>query len=114
MEDLEKVSKIITDGSSAEDLEVIKKNYMGLIEILAEMEHARWARWQQWVHSQCIKQELFGEKTGNLIIPKHLVERWERQIKTPYPELTEGEKQMDRFEVYSYLPGIFYVLGVKP
>ncbi len=106
--------KEITDLRGTAGIEQIIEHYPALIEKLAEMEHERWARWQQWLHSQCIRQEIFERETGNLIIPRHLVERWTRQIKTPYSELSEREKESDRKEVYVYLPGIFYVLGVKP
>lgn len=64
---------------------------------LAAIEHQRWADWQRWVHSQCT----IGDD-GSLIIPKELVDRWERQISTPYNQLSEPEqlsdlKQVDRY-----------------
>ena len=64
-----------------------------LIEKLADLEHDRWSRWQQYLHSQCTKN-----KDGSLTIPKEKVDRWERQIATPYSELSEKEKDSDREE----------------
>ena len=72
-----------------------------LIERLAHYEHRSWARWQAYLHSQCARNP-----DGSLIIPAALVERWERQISTPYDELTEQEKQSDRDEVAHILPVI--------
>jgi hypothetical protein len=66
---------------------------MELLELLADLEHDRWSRWQQYLHSQCIKN-----KDGSLTIPKEKVDRWERQIATDYSELTEDEKESDRKE----------------
>lgn len=70
----------------------------GLVEDLAEIEHARWSHWQRYMHGKCKKGD-----NGSLIIPADLVERWERQISTAYPELSEDEKDSDREQVRSYL-----------
>jgi len=69
------------------------KEIMKLIEVLANIEHIQWARWQKYLHSKCVK-----DKDGNLVIPVEFVERWERQINTPYAKLTEDEKESDREE----------------
>ena len=71
-----------------------------LVEALADIEHQRWADWQKYLHSLCFKLE---EYRGALIIPADLVERWERQIATPYADLSESEKQSDRDQVERYL-----------
>lgn len=68
-----------------------------LYERLAAIEHERWADWQRWMHAQC-----FIKEDGSLVIPAELVERWERQIDTPYADLTEREKQSDRDQVNRY------------
>jgi hypothetical protein len=64
-----------------------------LRERLAAAEHARWTKWQQWVHEHC---EIGAG--SDLIIPAELVARWSRQIATPYEELSETEKESDRKE----------------
>lgn len=100
-------------------------NKQELIEALADKEHASWARWMAYLFSKC--QPLIGSgKVGrpDLIIPADLVERWQRQIETPYAALSEREKQSDRDEVAHILPfidqyteaqsGVEYVGKVQP
>jgi hypothetical protein len=70
-----------------------------LIEELAAVEHGRWAHWQEYVHQQCQRLD-----DGSLVIPAHLVSRWEKQIDTPYDQLSEQEKQSDREQVERVLP----------
>ena len=80
-----------------------------LREQLAALEHARWARWQAYLHSKCqINQD------GSLTIPADLVERWEHQIATPYAMLSEREKDSDRRQVDEYLPLVKQVYAVPP
>ena len=74
-----------------------------LREKLAAIEHQRWADWQRYVHSLCYENKgIGGELTGELTIPSELVRRWERQIETPYHELSEKEKDSDREQVDRY------------
>lgn len=42
-----------------------------LIEILSAIEHDRWASWQKYVHSKCVKNE-----DGSLTIPVDSVVWW--------------------------------------
>ena len=69
-----------------------------LIELLSSKEHQRWAKWQKYLHSCCTKNE-----DGSLTIPKDKVERWNRQMKTDYENLTEKEKISDRRQVIETL-----------
>lgn len=70
----------------------------GLLDCLADIEHARWAKWQRYLHGKGKKQA-----DGSLIIPAELVARWERQIETPYVQLSEEEKESDREQVREYV-----------
>lgn len=72
-----------------------------LLERLAAVEHERWSHWQRYMHSKATLQP-----DGSLLIPSDLVRQWERQIATPYNELTEKEKESDREQVRKYLPVI--------
>ena len=63
-----------------------------IIEIMADVEHDRWAKWQKHVHDKC---EL---RPDGLLIPNSLVERWEEQYRTPYIALSEEDREKDRRE----------------
>ena len=76
-----------------------------LLEMLAAIEHDRWAHWQRYVHSKCEPGP-----DGSLIIPAELADRWGAQIATPYSQLSEPEKESDREQVQRYLPVIIAAL----
>ena len=66
-----------------------------LFEKLADIEHQRWASWQKWCHHvlrlECPSPEL-----------EKVLQRWDKQIKTSYKDLTEKEKESDREQVRRY------------
>jgi hypothetical protein len=68
-----------------------------LLETLADIEHTRWSKWQKWLHSKC-----WGGADHNMpeviMFSRFDFDRWERQIATPYSELSEQEKESDRVE----------------
>ncbi|MBY3323014.1 hypothetical protein HFO60_27270 [Rhizobium leguminosarum] len=78
----------------------------GLLEQLADIEHERWSHWQKYMHSKGVRQS-----DGSLLIPAELVEQWDRQIATPYAELSDVEKESDREQVRKYLPTIINALS---
>ena len=67
-----------------------------IIEELAELEHKRWSSWQRYCHDMILKN-------GGKITSPYPFEQWERQIKTPYSELSEKEKESDRKEARNTL-----------
>jgi len=69
-----------------------------MLEALAAIEHERWSHWQRYMHD---KGKLQAD--GSLLLASELIQRWERQIATPYPALTEAEKESDRDQVRRYL-----------
>lgn len=77
-----------------------------LFEKLAAIEHERWADWQRYVHSKCVRvidvEEDGTETLREVTLPVELFQHWERQINTPYDELTEDEKDADRDQVHRY------------
>lgn len=78
------------------------------LEGLAHIEHERWSHWQKYMHAKGIRQT-----DGSLLIPADLVAQWDRQIATPYAELSENEKECDRDQVRKYLPAIIEALCPK-
>ncbi len=75
-------------------------NKQELIEQLADKEHASWARWMEYLFDKCESDSI----SGGMFISAELRGRWQRQIETPYAELSEQEKQYDREEVEKILP----------
>lgn len=64
-----------------------------LREDLAELAHTQWAGWMWYLFSE----SQFNED-GTVTIPARAVDRWTRQVRTPYTELSEQEKASDRVE----------------
>jgi len=62
-------------------------------ELLAAYAHTAWAGWMKYMFS---KSQL--NLDGSVRIPAELVQRWTRQMNTPYEELPESEKLSDRDE----------------
>ena len=70
-------------------------NEQELREQLAAIEHERWADWQKWCH-KVLRENNPSPEQGDIL------ERWDRQIETPYTKLSEKEKQSDRDQVDRY------------
>jgi Zn-dependent M32 family carboxypeptidase len=83
----------------------IEAKLNGIIDDLANIEHARWSHWQKYLHNKCERLH-----DGSLVIPSDLVEQWQQQIDTPYQALSEAEKESDRDQVRKYLPTIVAAL----
>lgn len=71
-----------------------------LREQLAEYAHEAWSGWMRYMLS---KGEYIdateGDQAGeHWLMPAWGVTRWERQMKTPYADLPESEKESDRAE----------------
>lgn len=62
-------------------------------ETLAEYAHSAWSRWMTYLF-----EKSYRSNHGEIEIPKSLVERWQRQMNTPYADLPESEKNSDRKE----------------
>ena len=78
------------------------------LEHFASIEHERWSKWQKYMHSRLYK---LGDSELSInshlrVLPTELYDRWERQINTPYSELSEKEKESDREQVRPYISDI--------
>lgn len=67
-------------------------------EKLSACEHDSWSRWMKHLFSVSSKHP-----DGSVTISSDLVSRWERQLNTPYEQLSESEKESDRKEVDMFL-----------
>jgi len=64
-----------------------------LREQLAALAHEQWRGWMEYLF-KC-GTPLYG---GAVELPAWAVDRWKRQMRTPYADLPEDEKQSDRTE----------------
>jgi len=73
-------------------------------EKLADIEHERWSDWQRYCHSKLsyVEYEHDGKTNAGYLMDAGDYTRWERQIDTPYSDLSEQEKQSDRDQVDRY------------
>lgn len=69
------------------------------IEKLSDAAHRSWCHWMEYLFSRCERLS-----DGSMVIPHELVKHWQRQMDTPYEQLSEKEKQSDRVEVAHILP----------
>lgn len=60
-------------------------------EVIAAKVHDIWCSWMKSVFDRSVQQN-----DGSVIIPKGLVERWQRQIVTSYSKLSDKEKMSDQ------------------
>lgn len=74
-------------------------------EKIAELCHEQWSGWMKYLFNKSPNTE-----NGEAIIPKWAVDRWTRQINTPYESLSESEKESDRNEADRF---IRLILGVE-
>lgn len=75
-----------------------------LREIISAIQHEIWVHWMKYQMAQCYSDE--GMHPGCLIIPSEKVERWKRQMNTPYSDLTEQERESDREQADKVLSSI--------
>jgi len=66
-----------------------------LREQLAALAHEQWTGWMTYLFETARDGK---NDDGTLTLPAWAVERWERQMATPYANLPEDEKESDRAE----------------
>lgn len=72
-----------------------------LIEVVADEQHKIWAHWMKYLFSVCSETD-----DGSMLIPKEKVDRWQRQMWTPYADLTDAEQESDRHQALKVLPAL--------
>ncbi len=70
------------------------------VEAVAEQCHLQWAGWTDYLLS---KMEPWWHDKEYLLMNRVWKDRWQKQINTPYPALSETEKESDRKEARKIL-----------
>lgn len=74
-------------------------------EALAALEHDQWAHWTGHMldvlepllaYGRGVTEVFYADVDAKAIKSLEALQRWERQIQTPYADLTEKEKDSDR------------------
>jgi len=72
-----------------------------LRERLAEYSHGAWSGWMKYMFSMGVHN-----KDGSWTMPSGCVERWTRQMNTPYDDLPNGEEKSDLAEADKIMEAI--------
>ncbi len=82
-------------------LDVLKED-KGMIvmirEILADLCHQQWSGWMKYLFSKGVFNE-----NGTWTMPAWAVDRWKKQMNTPYANLSDTEQESDRTEADKFL-----------
>jgi len=68
-------------------------------EEMAKLCHDQWSGWMEYLFSKCSR----NINDGGINMPSWAAERWKRQMKTKYEDLSEEEKDSDRKEADKFL-----------
>lgn len=83
-----------------------------LREELAEYAHEAWSGWMKYMFEKGALTTTWDIKERRTVqtfhLPYQFVERWQRQMNTPYADLPESEKESDRAEADKMLEIISY------
>ena len=84
------------------DKAVLSRNMLAR-ERLADYAHEAWSGWMRYMFTigTLLNDKWMSPEPGQqakLLLPEWAVDRWQRQMKTPYAELPESEKASDRNE----------------
>lgn len=71
---------------------------MNVLEQASSIQHDIWAHWMTYLLEVSSENE-----DGSVTIPASHVERWKRQIRTPYESLSEEERASDREQALKLL-----------
>ncbi len=71
---------------------------ISLREETADLCHQQWIDWMEYLFDKGT-----FNKDGTWTMPVWAVDRWKRQMNTPYSELSENEQNSDRKEADKFL-----------
>lgn len=71
-----------------------------LREKVAELCHEQWSGWMKYLFSKTAED---GWRNVSQVIPPWAVERWQRQMETPYASFSDEEKETERKEADKFL-----------
>lgn len=74
-------------------------------ERLADVQHAIWAHWMRYMFTQGTVNP-----DGSWTMPAEKVTRWGGQMRTPYSDLTERERESDREQADKIILSIRHLL----
>ena len=74
-----------------------------LVEAMADEIHQVWANWMKYMFSQGHVDVVHSYQQGSWVMQSEKVERWHRQMHTPYAQLSESEKVSDREIAQKYI-----------
>lgn len=81
-----------------------------LFNELADLEHARWGRWQRHLHSLGQRLKMLSvrplDEEEVFVLPHSTIQRWDALIDTPYASLSPKSRASDLREVSEYWPVI--------
>jgi len=73
------------------------------VEAMADEVHQVWANWMVYMFNQGHVDLVHSYQIGAWVMPPEKVERWHRQMTTPYDQLSESEKVSDREIAQKYI-----------
>jgi hypothetical protein len=75
-------------------------NKATLREAFADLAHRQWSGWMLYLFSEGKGRQ---NRNGSWTIKKKFVERWQRQMHTPFERLSQEEQDSDRKEADKFL-----------
>lgn len=74
-------------------------------EELAAYAHEAWSGWMRYMFDKGEARQIAidGGISTKWLMPSELYHRWQRQMRTPYADLPEAEKESDRKEADAIL-----------
>lgn len=107
--------RCITEESKDQHKKCRVISYDRFIDWMGWEEHHIWSQWMKHLFKIC-RERMKDEDgpiptSGAIIIPKDLVERWERQIETDYYKLSDEERCSDKRIVEEYHQTIMELLN---